>query len=116
MDFGDDIDFPHHHNHSRNLRPPSLQVSRIEYSSISQGLDAKVVVMGDSAVGKTSLVQRFTENKFTPGSTTSTTGAFFVTKKVVVDGLKVRIQLWDTAGQERFRSMASIPLFAFHFD
>ena len=37
----------------------------------------------------------------------STTGAFFVTKKVVVDGLKVRLQLWDTAGQERFRSMAS---------
>ena len=62
-----------------------------------------------SAVGKTSLVQRFTEDKFIPGSTASTTGAFFVTKKVVVDGLKVRLQLWDTAGQERFRSMASIP-------
>lgn len=41
---------------------------------------------------------------------TSTTGAFFVTKKVYVDGLKVRLQLWDTAGQERFRSMVSLPL------
>lgn len=36
---------------------------------------------------------------------TSTTGAFFVTKKVAMDGRKVRLQLWDTAGQERFRSM-----------
>ncbi|KAF8342035.1 P-loop containing nucleoside triphosphate hydrolase protein [Cantharellus anzutake] len=71
-----------------------------------QSLDAKVVVMGNSAVGKTSLVQRYTEDRFTPASTTSTTGAFFVTKKLFVDGLKVRLQLWDTAGQERFRSMA----------
>ena len=56
-------------------------------------------------VGKTSLLQRYTQGKFDPKNTTSTTGAFFVTKKVYVDGLKVRLQLWDTAGQERFRSM-----------
>jgi GTPase SAR1 family protein len=56
-------------------------------------------------VGKTSLLHRYTQNKFDPKNTTSTTGAFFVTKKVYVDGLKVRLQLWDTAGQERFRSM-----------
>lgn len=60
------------------------------------------------AVGKTSLVQRFADNKFNPSSTTSTTGAFFVTKKVLVEGVKVRLQLWDTAGQERFRSMVSL--------
>ncbi|EJD53926.1 ras-domain-containing protein [Auricularia subglabra TFB-10046 SS5] len=70
------------------------------------GIDAKVVVMGNTGVGKTSIVHRYTENKFTPTSTTSTTGALFVTKKVVVNGFKVRLQLWDTAGQERFRSMA----------
>lgn len=59
-------------------------------------------------VGKTSLLQRYTQNKFDPRNTTSTTGAFFVTKKVYVNGLKVRLQLWDTAGQERFRSMVRI--------
>ena len=50
MDFGDDIDFPHHHhNHFRNMRlPPLAQPSRPEYSTISEGLDAKVVVMGNS--------------------------------------------------------------------
>lgn len=59
-------------------------------------------------VGKTSLLHRYTQNKFDPKNTTSTTGAFFVTKKVYVDGIKVRLQLWDTAGQERFRSMVRI--------
>ncbi|KAH7100542.1 ras-domain-containing protein [Auriculariales sp. MPI-PUGE-AT-0066] len=72
------------------------------------GIEAKVVVMGMTGVGKTSLVVRYCEGKFQPTSTTSTTGALFVTKKVVVEGFKVRLQLWDTAGQERFRSMAPI--------
>ncbi|ETW84456.1 hypothetical protein HETIRDRAFT_313540 [Heterobasidion irregulare TC 32-1] len=75
-------------------------------SRYEQGIDAKIVVMGNTGVGKTSLLQRYTQNKFDPRNTTSTTGAFFVTKKVYVDGMKVRLQLWDTAGQERFRSMA----------
>ena len=60
-------------------------------------------------VGKTSLLHRYTPNKFEPKNTTSTTGAFFVTKKVYSDGIRVRLQLWDTAGQERFRSMVRPP-------
>ena len=63
-----------------------------------------------AGVGKTSLLHRYTQGKFDPKNTTSTTGAFFVTKKVNVDGTKVRLQLWDTAGQERFRSMVRVPL------
>ncbi|KAJ7179442.1 P-loop containing nucleoside triphosphate hydrolase protein [Mycena filopes] len=73
-------------------------------SRYEQGIDSKIVIMGNSGVGKTSLLQRYTNNKFE--RTTSTSGAFFVTKKVYVNGLQVRLQLWDTAGQERFRSMA----------
>lgn len=92
-------------------------------SRYDQGVDSKIVVMGNSGtlfrilryffttlipgVGKTSLLHRYTQNKFDPKNTTSTSGAFFVTKKVSVQGLKVRLQLWDTAGQERFRSMVS---------
>ncbi|KAF5387785.1 hypothetical protein D9615_000045 [Tricholomella constricta] len=75
-------------------------------SRYDQGIDSKIVIMGNSGVGKTSLLQRYTQNKFDPKNTTSTSGAFFVTKKVYVNGLRVRLQLWDTAGQERFRSMA----------
>ncbi|KAF8665779.1 hypothetical protein AX16_000226 [Volvariella volvacea WC 439] len=75
-------------------------------SRYEQGIDSKIVIMGNSGVGKTSLLRRYTQNKFDPKNTTSTSGAFFVTKKVYVNGYKVRLQLWDTAGQERFRSMA----------
>ncbi|KAF8974735.1 P-loop containing nucleoside triphosphate hydrolase protein [Flammula alnicola] len=75
-------------------------------SRYENGIDSKIVIMGNSGVGKTSLLHRYTQNKFDPKNTTSTSGAFFVTKKVYVNGLKVRLQLWDTAGQERFRSMA----------
>lgn len=65
----------------------------------------RIVIIQLPGVGKTSLLQRYIQNKFDPKNTTSTSGAFFVTKKVYVNGLRVRLQLWDTAGQERFRSM-----------
>ena len=68
------------------------------------------VLISLAGVGKTSLLHRYTQGKFDPKNTTSTTGAFFVTKKVTVGGTKVRLQLWDTAGQERFRSMVRGPL------
>ncbi|KAJ2916464.1 hypothetical protein MD484_g3954, partial [Candolleomyces efflorescens] len=86
-----------------DVRYPADPYSRRRYD---QGIDSKIVVMGNSGVGKTSLLQRYTQNKFDPKNTTSTSGAFFVTKKAYVNGVKVRLQLWDTAGQERFRSMA----------
>ncbi|KAJ1018563.1 hypothetical protein NDA16_004845 [Ustilago loliicola] len=69
-------------------------------------LEAKVVILGSQGVGKTSLVHRYTSGQFAIASTPSTIGASFLTKKLLVDGVKVRLQLWDTAGQERFRSMA----------
>ncbi|KIY73006.1 ras-domain-containing protein [Cylindrobasidium torrendii FP15055 ss-10] len=84
---------------------PTYLRSRYDQAD-SMGIDSKIVIMGNSGVGKTSLLQRYTQNKFDPKNTTSTSGAFFVTKKVFVNNIKVRLQLWDTAGQERFRSMA----------
>jgi hypothetical protein len=61
-------------------------------------------LVGSQGVGKTSIIHRYTSGHFS-NSLSSTIGASFLTKKLVVDGCKVRIQLWDTAGQERFRSM-----------
>lgn len=81
-------------------RNPYLQ------AKYEQGVDAKIVVMGNTGVGKTSLLYRYTQNKFEPKNTTSTTGALFISKKLYVNGIRIRLQLWDTAGQERFRSMA----------
>ena len=72
----------------------------------ASGHELKVVVLGDSRVGKTSLVLRYISGVFNPDQV-STIGAFFLTKKVVLDnGLTIKMNLWDTAGQEKFRSMA----------
>ncbi|KAK2489438.1 hypothetical protein MC885_012782 [Smutsia gigantea] len=62
----------------------------------------KVVFVGDSAVGKTSFLRRFCEDRFSPGMT-ATVGIDYHVKSVCVDGSRVALQLWDTAGQERYR-------------
>eukprot|EP00961_Rhodomonas_salina_P125868 1695991-Rhodomonas_salina.2 len=63
------------------------------------GFEAKVVVLGDTGVGKTCLVHRFVEGRFTPHGA-STIGASFMVKKINIDGQKLTMQIWDTAGQE----------------
>lgn len=67
----------------------------------------KIVLLGDSGVGKSNLVFRFTKNEFNKDSK-STIGVEFATKTVQIDDNKlVKAQIWDTAGQERYRSIAS---------
>uniref|UniRef100_A0A672PY82 small monomeric GTPase n=1 Tax=Sinocyclocheilus grahami TaxID=75366 RepID=A0A672PY82_SINGR len=63
------------------------------------------ILVGDSGVGKTSLLVQFDQGKFIPGSFSATVGIGFTNKVLTVDELKVRLQIWDTAGQERFRSV-----------
>ncbi|XP_023498768.2 EF-hand calcium-binding domain-containing protein 4B isoform X2 [Equus caballus] len=62
----------------------------------------KIVFVGDSAVGKTSFLRRFCEDRFSPG-TAATVGIDYRVKTVRVDDSQVALQLWDTAGQERYR-------------
>lgn len=64
----------------------------------------KVIILGDSGVGKTSLMNRYVSKKFST-QYKATIGADFVTKDVVVDEKLVTMQIWDTAGQERFQSL-----------
>lgn len=64
----------------------------------------KVIILGDSGVGKTSLMNRYVNKKFST-QYKATIGADFVTKDVVVDDKLVTMQIWDTAGQERFQSL-----------
>ncbi|XP_063531780.1 ras-related protein Rab-37 isoform X1 [Cydia strobilella] len=65
----------------------------------------KVMLLGDSGVGKTCMLVRFRDGKFLAGNYISTVGIDFRNKVVTVDGIKVKLQIWDTAGQERFRSV-----------
>ncbi|KAF0305049.1 Ras-related protein Rab-37 [Amphibalanus amphitrite] len=63
------------------------------------------ILVGDSGVGKTSLLVQFDTGKFTQEGFAATVGIGFMNKVVEVDGAKVKLQVWDTAGQERFRSV-----------
>ncbi|XP_067390208.1 ras-related protein Rab-26 isoform X2 [Emydura macquarii macquarii] len=65
----------------------------------------KVMLVGDSGVGKTCLLVRFKDGAFLAGSFISTVGIDFRNKVLNVDGVKVKLQIWDTAGQERFRNV-----------
>lgn len=65
----------------------------------------KTILVGDSGVGKTSLLVQFDQGKFQSGSFAATVGIGFTNKVVSVDDFKVKLQIWDTAGQERFRSI-----------
>ena len=66
----------------------------------------KVVVIGDSGVGKSNLLSRFTRNEFNLESK-STIGVEFATRTVSMEGKTIKAQIWDTAGQERYRAITS---------
>lgn len=62
---------------------------------------AKVIVVGDAAVGKTSLVIRYVKGVYSP-SYMITLGVNFFVQDIIIGEKKLRMQIWDTAGQERF--------------
>ena len=72
----------------------------------------KVVLIGDSGVGKSNLLSRFTRNEFNLESK-STIGVEFATRSIQVDSKTIKAQIWDTAGQERYRAITSAYLRAF---
>ncbi|AEE82785.1 RAB GTPase homolog G3A [Arabidopsis thaliana] len=66
----------------------------------------KVIVLGDSGVGKTSLMNQYVHKKFSM-QYKATIGADFVTKELQIGEKLVTLQIWDTAGQERFQSLGA---------
>ncbi len=66
----------------------------------------KIVLVGDSGVGKSNLLSRFTKNEFFLESK-PTLGVEFATKSIEHQGARIKAQIWDTAGQERFRAITS---------
>lgn len=66
----------------------------------------KLLLIGDSSVGKSCLLLRFSDDMFTPSFIT-TIGIDFKIKTIELDGKKIKLQIWDTAGQERFRTITT---------
>lgn len=65
----------------------------------------RLILIGDSTVGKSSLLKYFTDGKFAEVSDPTVGVDFFARLIEVDDGTRIKLQLWDTAGQERFRSI-----------
>eukprot|EP01124_Arcella_intermedia_P018785 TRINITY_DN25922_c0_g1_i1.p1 TRINITY_DN25922_c0_g1~~TRINITY_DN25922_c0_g1_i1.p1 ORF type:complete len:206 (+),score=43.52 TRINITY_DN25922_c0_g1_i1:51-668(+) len=78
---------------------PTPQSPNSEYDCLF-----KVLLIGDSSVGKTSICTRFTDNTFTDNFI-ATLGVDFKIRTITIGDKKVRLQVWDTAGQERFRTI-----------
>ena len=72
-------------------------------------LPCKVVLIGESGVGKTSIITRYTRNQF-KSQLMATSGANFVTKNVIMEdeNQSIKFEIWDTAGQEKFRALAKV--------
>lgn len=66
----------------------------------------KILIIGDSGVGKSALLVRYCDDTFND-TFISTIGVDFKIKTIEVDGKNIKLQIWDTAGQERFRTITS---------
>ena len=64
----------------------------------------KILLIGDSGVGKTCILMRFSDNSY-DSSFITTIGVDFKIRTIEMDGKRIKLQLWDTAGQERFQSI-----------
>ena len=66
----------------------------------------KIVLIGDSSVGKTNIMNKYLKNVFKEDSR-ATVGVEFGSKQFIIDNHKIKAQIWDTAGQERYRSITN---------
>lgn len=76
-----------------------------ESEAPAKAIQVKLVLLGEAAVGKSSLVLRFVQNDFNENNS-PTIGAAFLTQKCRLEDKVIKFEIWDTAGQERFHSLA----------
>jgi hypothetical protein len=93
-------------------RPPASRCPARAYAAMSEGRSrkydhlVKLLLIGDSGVGKSCILLRYCDNEFTTSFIT-TIGIDFKVKTVEVGGKRLKLQIWDTAGQERFKTICT---------
>ena len=76
-------------------------------SEIEEERDIKIILLGETGVGKTSIINRYINNEFN-NEAPSTLGASFATKEVKMDKIKYLVNVWDTSGQEKYHSVTNL--------
>jgi len=89
-------------------RPVQGRGVNVENVAERQGKEAKVVLLGDSGVGKSSFALRFCQGRFSPFHEVTIGAAFLQQIVRLPDGSQLKLHIWDTGGQERFRAMAPL--------
>ena len=82
-------------------------IEEVESSEVKEDYKFKIVIIGDSGVGKTNLIKRFITNTFNDNSK-ATVGVEFISKSYKINKKVFKIELWDTAGQERYKSITAV--------
>lgn len=90
----------------RLLRPSTPQEAKAASLTACRFPQIKLLLIGDSGVGKSCCLLRFSEDSFTPSFIT-TIGIDFKIRTIELDNKRVKLQIWDTAGQERFRTITT---------
>ena len=83
-----------------------ITIKEAEASLMKEDYKFKIVIVGDSGVGKTNLAKRFIQNTFS-SNTLATVGVEFFSNTYYVNDKLIKIEMWDTAGQERYKSITS---------
>ena len=76
-------------------------------SKDDETLDIKMILLGETAVGKTSIISRYVENTFS-SDLMSSTSMTYVQKILTIDKQRIRLNIWDTVGQEKYRSLSKL--------
>ena len=83
-----------------------ITIEDVNSGEVKEDYKLKVVVVGDSGVGKTNLIKRFVSNTYNP-NTKATVGVEFLSKSYKINNQVFKIEIWDTAGQERYKSITA---------
>ena len=87
---------------------PKKNTLRMQNNNSQKPLECKVVFLGDSGVGKSSISQRYCNNIFSDSHEVTIGGAYLQNQIVLKNGKPLKMHLWDTGGEERFRAMAPL--------